>query len=156
MTTPAAHTRNEAIVSGGKERKPIFAAIKLTAQIVTIIPIRRAMTGRLGARPLEDWTSTASDQPFFPHREFFDQVAARLETDARPRWHANRALCRHCHFRLDNILMPVAPAGSNVSRQGEIGKCRKRDVVCAPDTGLKHASAPHRHSILLAQIVDAL
>jgi len=54
MTTPAAHTRNEAIVKGGKERKPTFAAIKLTAQITTITPIMIAMTGRLGARPLED------------------------------------------------------------------------------------------------------
>src|ERR1700721_2644673 len=111
MTTPAAHTRNEAIVKGGRERKPIFAAIKLTAQIVTITPITRAMTGRLGARPLEDWTSTASDQPFFPHGEFFDQIAARLETDAWPRWHTNRPLRRHRHFRLDNIFVPVSPAG---------------------------------------------
>ena len=83
MTTPAAHTRNEAIVKGGKERNPIFAAIKLTAQITTIMPIRRATTGRLGARPLEDWTSTASDQPFFPHGDFFDKVSARLETIPR-------------------------------------------------------------------------
>src|SRR5208282_6352990 len=116
MTTPAAHTRKEAMVSGGKERKPIFAAIKLTAQITTIRPISEAITGRLGARPLEDSTSTSSDQPFFPHGELFDALAARLETDARPRRHANRALRRDGHFRLDDVFVPVTPAGAYVPR----------------------------------------
>jgi len=61
MTTPAPQKRKEAIVKGGKDRKPIFAAIKLIAQITTTTPISEAMTGRLGARPLEDSTSTRSD-----------------------------------------------------------------------------------------------
>jgi len=80
------------MVSGGKYRKPIFAAIKLTAQITTMRAIRDAMTRRPGARPSEDSTSTCLDQPFFPHRELFDAIAARLEPDARPGWHTNRAL----------------------------------------------------------------
>lgn len=61
MTTPAPQKRKEAIVKGGKDRKPIFAAIELIAQITTTTPISEAMTGRLGARPLEDSTSTRSD-----------------------------------------------------------------------------------------------
>src|SRR4029077_7704509 len=108
MTTPAAQTRKEAIVSGGKYRRPIFAAIKLTAQITTMRPISEAMTERLGERPLENSNRTGSDQPFFPHGEFFDAVAARLEANARPGWHTNRALGRHGHFRLDDVFIPIA------------------------------------------------
>ena len=79
------------MVSGGKDRKPILAAMKLPAQMTTMIPIEALITRRLGARPLENWTCTALDQPLFPYREFFDEVAARFESDAGSRWHANRA-----------------------------------------------------------------
>src|SRR6476660_988732 len=154
MTTPAPHTRKEAMVSGGKWRRPIFAAMKLTAQITTINPINDAMTGRLGARPSEDSTSTWLDQTFFSHREFFDAIAARLEADARPGRHANRALRGDGHFRLDDVLIPIAFAGGNIAGQREIGKRRESDIVCSSDSRLQHSSAPHRHAVLLAQIVN--
>src|ERR1700676_2205626 len=156
MTTPAAHTRKEAIVNGGNERKPIFAARKFTAQMTTMRPINEAMTGRLGGRPLEDSTSTSSDQPFFPHGKFFDTVAARVVADARPRRHANRALRRDGHFRLDDVLVPVAPARTDVAGQREIRKRRERNVMRPADTRLQHSAAPHRHAILLAQVMDTL
>ena len=113
---PAAHTRKEAIVNGGKDRKPIFAAMKLIAHITTTTPISEAMTGRLGARPLEDSTSTRLDQPLFPHGQFFNPLSPRLKTNARRRWHANRALGRNGHFRLDDVLIPITLAGGNVPR----------------------------------------
>src|SRR5271169_1218205 len=124
MTKPAAHTRKEAIVKGWNDRKPIFAAIKLTAQITTTMPISEAMTRRLGARPLEDSTSTSSDQPFFPHGQFFNPLAPRIETNARSRRHTNRALGRDRHFRLDDVLIPITTAGGNVPRQREVGQRR--------------------------------
>src|SRR5580704_2518788 len=156
MTKPAAQTRKEAIVKGGSERSPIFAAIKLPAQITTIRPISEAMTGRLGARPLEDSTSTRSDQPFFPHRKFFDVFAPRLEANAWPRRHANRPLRRDRYFRLDNVLVPIPTAGADVARQRKVRQRRERNVMRPPDTRLQHSSAPNRHAILLAQIVDTL
>src|ERR1700733_2088936 len=156
MTKPAAQTRKEAIVSGEKERSPIFAAIKLPAQITTIRPISEAMTGRLGARPLEDSTSTRSDQPFFPHRKFFDAFAPRLEANAWPRRHANRPLRRDRHFRLDDVLVPVAAAGTDVPRQREVGQRRERNVMRPADTRLQHSPTPNGHAVLLAHIVDPL
>src|SRR5271169_671896 len=150
MTKPAAHTRKEAIVKGWNDRKPIFAAIKLTAQITTTMPISEAMTRRLGARPLEDSTSTSSDQPFFPYGQFFNPLAPRLESDARPSWHSDGPLRRDRHFRLDNVLGPIALAGANVPRKRKVGQRRKGNVVRPPDSRLQHSTAPHRHSILLA------
>src|SRR5580700_10385246 len=156
MTMPAAQTRKEAMVSGGSERKPIFAAMKLTAQITTMSPISRAMTGRLGTRPVEDSTSTSLDQPFFPHGKLFDAVAPRLEANARPRRHANRAPRRDGHFRLDDVLVPVAAAGTDVAGQGEVRQRRKRNVMRPSNSGFQHSPAPHRHAVLLAQIMDTL
>jgi hypothetical protein len=60
MDKPARVTRKEAIVSGGRWRNPIFAAMKLNAQITTTNPIDAAITARWGARPAE--VSTYTDQ----------------------------------------------------------------------------------------------
>jgi hypothetical protein len=55
------------MVSGERAQADLRSNKNLTAQITTTIsPISEAMTGRLGARPVED-SSTSSDQPFFPH-----------------------------------------------------------------------------------------
>src|SRR5580658_5628603 len=153
MTTPAAHTRKEAIVKGGKDRRPIFAVIKLTAQITTTTPISKAMTRRRGARPLEDSTSTASDQPFFPHCKLLDSLAPRLKTNPRPSQHANRPLRRHRHFRLDDVFIPITPARRHIARQSKIREGRKRNIVRAPDSRFEHSPTPYRHSILLAQVM---
>src|SRR5690348_7612982 len=155
MTTPAAHTRKEAIVSAGKERRPIFAAIKFIAQITTIRLISEAMTRRLGAPPLECSTSTESNQPFFPHGEFFDPIAPRLVADARPAWHADRALPRDGHFRFDDVLVPVAAACGDIPWQREVGEGRERNVMRTADSGLQHSSAPHGNASSLAEIMDA-
>src|SRR5690349_22812077 len=153
MTTPAAHTRKEAIVSAGKERRPIFAAIKFIAQITTIRLMSEAMTRRLGARPLECSTSTESNQPFFPHGEFFDAIAPRLVADARPARHAYRALPRDGHFGFDDVLDPVTAACGHIPRQREVGERRERNVMRTADSGLKHPSAPHGNAISLPKIM---
>ena len=51
---------------------------------------------------------------------------------------------------------PVALAGGNVAGQREIRQRGKRNVVRAADARLEHAAAPHRHVVLLAEIVNAL
>src|SRR6266704_6823245 len=94
MTTPASTTRKEAIASGGSWRSPILAAMKLTAQTTTKIPMAAAIAGRPGARPVDEAILTESNQSFFPDGQFFDQVEPRLETDSGSCGNANRPLWR--------------------------------------------------------------
>src|SRR5246127_2669065 len=111
MVSPAIATRNEAIVKGGRYRSPIFAAMKFTAQTTTTRPIDAAITTRFGARPAQVSRYPESGQPFFAHGELLDAIQPRRKANARPRRHANRPLRRHRHFGLDDVLMPIAPAG---------------------------------------------
>ena len=55
-------------------------------------------------------------------RQGFDPVEPRLVADSRRAGHLDRSLPRDHNFRLDDILVPVALAGRNISRQGEIGQ----------------------------------
>ena len=50
-------------------------------------------------------------------------------TDARSIRHANGALRGNDNFGLDHVFGPIAAAGGNVSRKGEVFECRKRDVM---------------------------
>src|SRR6266404_6999580 len=156
MVSPAMATRKEAIVTGGRYRSPIFAAMKFTAQTTTTRPIDAAITTRFGARPAEVSTYTESDQPLFAHGELLDAIQSRRKANPRARRHANRPLRRHCHFRLDDVLMPIAPAGGYVPGQNKVRQSGKRDVVCASDPGLQHPAAPHRNAVRLAKIMDLL
>src|SRR5437879_11395927 len=92
-------------------------------------PIDAPMAMRPGARPWEVSILTVSSQSFFMHGEFVDEVQPRFVTDTGACWHANRALWRHGHFRLDDVFLPISFAASHVARQREIRKCRARDVV---------------------------
>src|ERR1700726_485459 len=109
MDSPARKTRKEAMVTAGRERSPIFAAMKFPAKTTTTRPIDAAITTRLGARPAEVSTYTESGQPFFAHRQLLDAIQPRRKADPRARRHTNRSLRGHRHFRLDDVLMPVAP-----------------------------------------------
>src|SRR5713226_337052 len=102
--------------------------MKFTAQTTTTRPIAAAITTRLGARPAEVSTYTESGQPFFAHGELLDALQPRRKSNPRARRHANRPLRRHRHFRLDDVLMPIAPAGGYVPGQNKIWQSRKRDV----------------------------
>src|SRR5579859_6712755 len=120
MVNPARTTRNDAIATGGRYRRPTFAAMKFTAHTTTTSPIEPAITHRPGARPADFSTYTASGQPFFANRQLLDGVRPRLVSDSRARWHANGPLRRDRHFRLDDVFMPVPLACGHVTRQGEI------------------------------------
>src|SRR5579859_1581155 len=156
MEAPASTTRKEAMVTGGRYRRPTFAAMKFTAHTTTTSPIEPAITHRPGARPAAFSTYTESGQPFFANREFLDGVQPRRESDSRARGHANGALRRDGYFRLDDVLVPVAPARGHVARQRKIRQRRKRDIVRPPNPGLQHPAAPHRHMLRLADVVDLL
>ena len=78
---------------------PIFAAIKLTAQTMTMTAMEAAIAARLGTRPLEVSILTASDQALFANRQFLDQIAARLETDAGTGWNTDGTLGRDGDLR---------------------------------------------------------
>ena len=77
------------------------------------------------------------------------------ESNSRALRHADRALRSDFNFRLDDVLLPVAGAGGNVSGKVKFGKRGERDVVRAADAGFEHASAPDGNAVLLAKIVDA-
>src|SRR2546423_13022903 len=47
--------------------------------------------------------------------------------------------------RLDDVFGPVARARRNVAGQREAARGRHRNVVRAPDAGLKHPAAPDGH-----------
>src|SRR6266404_9806907 len=124
MVSPAIATRKEAIVTGGRYRSPIFAAMKFTAQTTTTRPIDTAMTTRLGARPAEVSTYTESGQPLLAHGEFLDPVQPRRKADPRLARHANGSLRRNRHFRLDDIFVPISAARRHVARQSKIRQAR--------------------------------
>src|SRR6266700_1772237 len=142
------------MANGGKYTSPILAAMKLPAHTTTKTAIEAAIAGRLGARPVEDSIFTASDQAFFANRDLLDEVEPWLESDAGPRRNTNRALRRHGDYWRDNIFCPVALAGRHVAGKRKIGQRRKRNVVRAANPRLKHAAAPHRNTVLLADVVN--
>src|SRR5260370_14246061 len=156
MVSPAIATRKEAIVKGGRSRSPIFAAMKFTAQTTTTSPIDAAITTRLGARPAEVSTYTESGQPLFAHGELLDAIHSRRKADPRPSRHANRPLRRHRHFRLDEVLLPIPPAGGYVPGQNKGLQSGKRPVVCAADPRLQQPGAPHPDALGLAKGMDLL
>src|SRR4051794_18002560 len=104
-------------MTAGRCRKPIFAAMKFTAQMTTMTTIEEFTIGRPGGRPCEVATSTESGQPFFANRELLDPLQTRLVADARIARHANGSLRRYGHFGLDNVLIPVAAARGDVAGQ---------------------------------------
>jgi hypothetical protein len=62
------------MANGGRYWVPIFAAMKLIAQAITLMPMEAVITAGLGARPLVASIFTASDQALFANRQFFDQI----------------------------------------------------------------------------------
>src|SRR5882724_2251054 len=155
IKTPAKTTRREAMANGGRYKSPIFAAMKLTAHTTIRRAIDAVMTPREGARPAAGSICTESGQPFFSNGKFFDEFAARCESDAGSGRHANRALRRHGHFGIDDVFRPIAIACGYVAGQGEIRKRGERDIVRSADAGFEHATAPNGDAALLAKIVDA-
>src|SRR5882724_4413031 len=130
--------------------------MKLTSHTTTTSAIEAAIITRLGARPAEVSTYTDSGQPFFAHGELLDAIHPRRKADPRPGWHANGSLRRYRYFWLDNVLMPITPAGGHIPGQNKIRQSRQRNVVRAPDPRLQHPATPHRDALGLAKIVNPL
>src|SRR5713226_711991 len=147
MISAASVTRNVARVSGAKCLSATLPITKLIDQEPTITAIRLARTAGWGR-----WL-TALGKDLLARGELLDAVEAWLVADARPGGHADGAAGRDLHLRLDDVGLPVAPAGGDVARQGEAGECRKRDIVRAADARLQHPAAPHRDAARLAEIV---
>src|SRR5712671_5672051 len=130
--------------------------MKLIAHTTTTSMIDAAITMRLGARPAEVSTYTDSGQPFFAHGKLVDAIHPRRKANTRPGWHPNGSLRRYRHFRLDDVLMPITPAGGHIPGQNKIRQSRQRNVVRAPDPRLQHPATPHRDALGLAKIVNPL
>src|SRR5262245_14792930 len=94
------------------------------------------------------------DQPLASHGELLDQIEARSKPHSETIRNANGSLSGHGHFGLDDILGPIAPAGTDVSRKGEVRQRRKCNIMRAPDSGFQHAPAPDRDTAALAKVVD--
>src|ERR1700687_2528332 len=130
--------------------------MKFTAQTTTTKPIDAPITTRWGARPPAVSTYTESGQPFFAHCELLDAVEARRKADSRACRHANRALSRNRHFRLDDVFVPITAAGGHIAGQNKIRQRGNRYVVRAPDPRFQHPAAPNWNGLRLAKIVNLL
>src|SRR5579884_4045010 len=98
-------TRSDARLSGGSARRPILAAMKLSAQITMTRPTAEAKRKGRGRR------STA-----------IDGTEARLEAYPRCGGHFYRAVSGRYDLGFDDVLVPVALAGGYVAGKGEIGQ----------------------------------
>src|SRR5215469_13077033 len=84
-----------------------------------------------------------------------DSLAANLVSEPRGLRDVDGATWGHFNLRLDDVLIPVAPARGNVAGQRKSGKSGHRDVVGAADAGFQHATAPYGDPQGAAQVVDA-
>src|SRR5262249_18715763 len=57
---------------------------------------------------------------------------------------------------LNDVLLPIALAGGDVTGKNEIGEGGERDVVRASDAGFEHAAAPHRDARGLRHVMHTL
>lgn len=70
------------------------------------------------------------------HREAVYQPAVHAVTQSRPRGSGDRAIPTDFHFRLDDVLAPVALAGGDVAWERESRQGGHRNVVAAAHAGL--------------------
>src|SRR5437588_3629216 len=83
-----------------------------------------------------------------------DEIAFHRITESRSRCNRDSAAGAHLHFGLDNVFVPVAATGRNITRQSKPRQCRHGDVVGTPDARLQHASTPDWNGVLAAHVVD--
>src|SRR5664279_173837 len=83
--------------------------------------------------------------------------ASDIDGDTDP-WlvarHAHDPIVAHRPLRRHDIILPVARAGTQVSRDAEPREGRERHVVRAADTALEHPAAPDGDLVLHAEIVN--
>src|SRR5215471_10708049 len=84
-----------------------------------------------------------------------DSLAADLISEPGSLRDVDGATWGDFNLRLDDVLIPVAATGGNVTGQRKSGKGRHRDVVGAADAGFQHATAPYGDPQGAAQVVDA-
>src|ERR1700730_880604 len=91
---------------------------------------------------------------FLAHRQRLDKVFSDSIAGSRLVANRNHSLWRHSHFRVDDVFFPVAFGSRDVSGQAEILECGKRDVVSTSNAGFKHAAAPDRNLLAVADIMN--
>ena len=64
------------------------------------------------------------------------------------------SLRRNFHLRIDDVFFPVALRSRDIAGQAEILQRGKRDVVGASNARFKHAAAPDRNLLSVANVVD--
>ena len=87
------------------------------------------------------------------HCESFDSIHARRIPNSRLAQRSNRPVRRDSNLRLNNIFRPIAFTRRDVPRQYEVGQGRERNVLRPANSRFQHTPAPHRNSLLLAEVV---
>src|SRR5579885_1234293 len=69
-----------------------------------------------------------------------------IEAKAKTRHcgHFDGALWRDVNGRIDDVVLPVTPAGGNIARQRVARQRRNSDIVGPADSGFQHAATPSR------------
>jgi len=86
--------------------------------------------------------------------ELINQLRTHSISEARSLGHVNCAACGHLHFRLDDVLIPVALAGGNVAWKSKCWECGHGDIMCPSNSGLQHPSAPDWDPVRAAYVVN--
>src|SRR6185437_3759488 len=75
----------------------------------------------------------------------------QLDREAQPcgRGRGDGAVGAHGNFRINEVFLPIAPAGADIAGEGEVRQRREGDVVGAPNAAFEHAATPDRHARLL-------
>src|ERR1035437_3318238 len=96
---------------------------------------------------------TRSTQHLFPHGDAANEI--EIDGIAETGFVAQRDGAVRCGFDggLDDVALPVAPAGGDVAGKHEVRQAGEGPVVGTPDAGLQHAAAPDRNGGGLGDIV---
>ncbi|SRR6266481_6961035 len=120
---------------------------------------------RLRTRELEADSSTSSSINYKPvsarrgtrspvvpaHGDFLDVIALYRIAQAWRVRHADCALRGNFHCGFDDVLVPVAVARRDITRQSETRQRRHRNVVGAANPGFQHAPTPGWNTSLKAR-----
>src|SRR5712692_2950989 len=136
--SPAPITRSWTSAKGAKPRSASFTATMFAAQQAVARSIRTCIRPCLAgrARCVSGETTCATEflsKSLLPDDRLFDPIEVRHVTETRCLGDSNRAPGCDLDFGVDDVLLPVAPAGRNVAREVETRERRQGDVTRASD-----------------------
>src|SRR5579859_192652 len=91
---------------------------------------------------------------FLAHGELVNPLLQNSVADTWGVRHFYGAARGDFNFGLDDVSIPIALAGGNVTGQHESSQRGHRNVVRAPDPRLEHSARPDGNFILAAIILD--